>query len=352
MDGLLPTPKASDGVFSTPSCSDRPRWKSTYLATRVMLLAGGEEHHMDGLLPTPKASDAMAERSRSGGRPPERSTALGMQIGLLPTPKASDANGPGAHGDGGPNLNTTMNDPRHYVPDSMFIPTPRASDVKGFNQRRNQENLTGAMLLGVESDTSVKWGRFEPAIRRWERVLDRPAPCPLQATGSLRERLAPLAGTLVNPRWLVRHAPYRSGPVFPDQRERDRAVRRWQAVSDGSDLIDPLVWDARTVMDVDTPIPADRMPAPCVRRLWMMRLTAGGRRAPSERQLSPRFVEWMMGLPDGWVTDPNMWTGVPGNHRNLQLRLLGNGVVPPQAAAAIRWACGVRQALAVDDFAR
>ena len=346
MDGLLPTPKASDGVFSTPSCSDRPRWKSTYLATRVMLLAGGEEHHMDGLLPTPKASDAMAERSRSGGRPPERSTALGMQVGLLPTPKASDANGPGAHGDGGPNLNTTMNDPRHYVPDSMFIPTPRASDVKGFNQRRNQENLTGAMLLGVESDTGVKWGRFEPAIRRWERILGRPAPCPLQATGSLRERLAPLAGTLLDPRWLVRRAPRRSGPALPDQPERDRTVRRWRAMSDGSDLIDPAVWDERWVADVDRTIPADRMPAPCVRRLWMMRLTAGGRRAPSERQLSPRFVEWMMGLPDGWVTDPNMWTGVPGNHRNLQLRLLGNGVVPPQAATAVRWACGVHDMLA------
>lgn len=347
MDGLLPTPKASDGVFSTPSCSDRPRWKSTYLATRVMLLAGGEEHHMDGLLPTPKASDAMAERSRSGGRPPERSTALGMQIGLLPTPKASDANGPGAHGDGGPNLNTTMNDPRHYVPDSMFIPTPRASDVKGFNQRRNQENLTGAMLLGVESDTRVRWGRFEPAIRRWERVLDRPAPCPLQVTGSLRERLAPLAGTLLDPRWLVRRAPRRSGPMRPDQPERDRTVRRWRAVSDGSDLIDPAVWDERWVADGDRPIPADRMPAPCVRRLWAERLSGGGRRrAPSERQLSPRFVEWMMGLPDGWVTDPNMWTGVPGNHRNLQLRLLGNGVVPMQAAAAVRWACGVRAMLA------
>lgn len=336
MDGLLPTPKASDGVFSTPSCSDRPRWKSTYLATRVMLLAGGEEHHMDGLLPTPKASDAMAERSRSGGRPPERSTALGMQVGLLPAP---DARAPAS--------DATSADPRHYVPDSMFIPTPRASDVKGFNQRRNQENLTGAMLLGVESDTRVRWGRFEPAIRRWERVLDRPAPCPLQVTGSLRERLAPLAGTLLDPHWLVRRAPRRSGPALPDQPERDRTVRRWRAMSDGSDLIDPAVWDERWVADGDRPIPADRMPAPCVRRLWAERLSGGGRRrAPSERQLSPRFVEWMMGLPDGWVTDPDIWKDSPGNHRNLQLRLLGNGVVPPQAAAAVRWACGVRDTLA------
>lgn len=38
----------------------------------------------------------------------------------------------------------------------------------------------------------------------------------------------------------------------------------------------------------------------------------------------------MMGLPAGWVT------GVPGIGRNDALRLLGNGVVPQQAAAAIR----------------
>ena len=37
-----------------------------------------------------------------------------------------------------------------------------------------------------------------------------------------------------------------------------------------------------------------------------------------------------MGLPDGWVTD------VPGVGRNDQLEALGNGVVPQQAAAAVR----------------
>lgn len=46
------------------------------------------------------------------------------------------------------------------------------------------------------------------------------------------------------------------------------------------------------------------------------------------RRLSPRFVEWMMGLRDGWVTQ----CGVP---RNAQLKALGNGVVPHQAALAI-----------------
>lgn len=48
------------------------------------------------------------------------------------------------------------------------------------------------------------------------------------------------------------------------------------------------------------------------------------------QQLAPRFVEWMQGLLDGWVTD------VPGISRNKQLKMLGNGVVPQQAEHALR----------------
>lgn len=53
-------------------------------------------------------------------------------------------------------------------------------------------------------------------------------------------------------------------------------------------------------------------------------------------RLSPVFVEWMMMLPAGWVTDPPLWEGLkPGKAREAMLRLLGNGVVPPQAVAAL-----------------
>jgi len=45
-------------------------------------------------------------------------------------------------------------------------------------------------------------------------------------------------------------------------------------------------------------------------------------------RLSPVFVEWMMGLPPGWVTEF-------GFTRKDAFRLLGNGVVPQQAALAI-----------------
>lgn len=59
-----------------------------------------------------------------------------------------------------------------------------------------------------------------------------------------------------------------------------------------------------------------------------------GRRAPwatdDRGRLSTPFVEWMMGLPAGHVT------AVPELTRNEQLKALGNGVVPQQAAAALR----------------
>lgn len=47
-------------------------------------------------------------------------------------------------------------------------------------------------------------------------------------------------------------------------------------------------------------------------------------------RLSTRFVEWLMGLPEGHVTGEDL-----GLTREQQLRLLGNGVVPQQGAAAI-----------------
>ena len=79
--------------------------------------------------------------------------------------------------------------------------------------------------------STVDWGKYAPAIRRWESVLDRPAP------------------------------------------------------------------------------------APTVER-------------KDKRRLNPQFVEWMMGLPDGWVTGHGLSAA-------QELKMLGNGVVPQQAYAAI-----------------
>lgn len=64
-------------------------------------------------------------------------------------------------------------------------------------------------------------------------------------------------------------------------------------------------------------------------RQWE-RITGRAAPCPTEpgtrgnRRLSPAFTEWMMGLPEGWVTD------VPDVPRREQLRILGNGAVPHQ----------------------
>ena len=46
-------------------------------------------------------------------------------------------------------------------------------------------------------------------------------------------------------------------------------------------------------------------------------------------RLSSMFTEWLMGLPEGWIT------GL-GLKRNDELKLAGNGVVPQQAELALR----------------
>lgn len=46
-------------------------------------------------------------------------------------------------------------------------------------------------------------------------------------------------------------------------------------------------------------------------------------------RMTAEFPEWLMGLPPGWVT------AVPGLSRSASIRVIGNGVVPHQAALAV-----------------
>jgi len=62
-------------------------------------------------------------------------------------------------------------------------------------------------------------------------------------------------------------------------------------------------------------------------------------------RLSPRFTEWMMGLPPGWITD------VPGITRNQALKACGNGVVPLQAETAVRHLLDVHEAITGEQVA-
>ncbi len=100
--------------------------------------------------------------------------------------------------------------------------------------------------------------------------------------------------------WLTEHESRIGDAVVPDR----RTVQRWGRYA-----------DAITRWKHITGRPA---PAPA-----LLNDADGPRPAPA-------FVEWLMSLPTGWVTDTDQLT------QNQQITALGNGVLPLHAVAALR----------------
>lgn len=166
-------------------------------------------HQIERLLPTPEAKLAdsgpdYARMRREGSGGHDLTTALH----LLPTPKAGDAD--------------------FGLPRTSGRPPEKSTHLATRIAYSVSDELSPLAAMG-----STDWGEYEPAIRRWEKVLGRTAPAPLV-----------------------------QGPK-------------------------------------------------------------GG------SELSAAFEEWLMGLPAGWVTNIDV------THKQ-QKRMLGNGVVPQQAIAALR----------------
>jgi len=61
-----------------------------------------------------------------------------------------------------------------------FLATPQARDSKGRPGRDEDKNLNHDV---ARHDLITDWGKFEPAIRRWESILGRPAPAPTKPDG-------------------------------------------------------------------------------------------------------------------------------------------------------------------------
>ena len=118
--------------------------------------------------------------------------------------------------------------------DFSLLPTPIARDHKeqtlGWTWERNGALQWDTLPRAITSVMQTEWGKYEPAIRRWES-LTRPVP----------------------------------EPIIPHK---------------------------------------------------------------DKRRLNPVFVEWLMGLPEGHVTGHGLSAA-------KELKMLGNGVVPQQARAAI-----------------
>jgi DNA (cytosine-5)-methyltransferase 1 len=217
-------------------------------------------------------------------------------------------------------------------------PSPDAHDLRREGERAGgaRRRGYGSADLGVAAPYTAGHGRderrTEPArlLRGPDAALSGDAtadPSSAERRGAESDDLGTRPQRAAEPRERpgLRSAAKASGGYGP-------ASRRWaarEAVVDRGGL-DPV-----------PPSPADctcprlwEQYAPAVHR-WE---TILGRLAPPPTELSvrgaprlsPRAVEFLMGLPAGWVTD------VPGLGRNEMLRALGNGVVPAQCAAALR----------------
>jgi DNA (cytosine-5)-methyltransferase 1 len=151
---------------------------------------------------------------------------------LIPTPMSRDYKGDTAPHERNGVVQTDTVERAIFHSGEVLLGTPRTSTANGSTASQVEK---GAPKARIEDQVHItEWGKFEPAIRRWEEVLGRPAPAPTKP--------------------------------------------------DGKD---------------------------------------GGHR------LSSAFTEWMMGLPEGWITDV-------GLSRNEELKACGNGVVPQQAELALR----------------
>jgi DNA (cytosine-5)-methyltransferase 1 len=219
------------------------------------------------LLPTPRASDWMG-----GGNSEHQRTLSGtVRESLLPTPRTSDTNGAGAHGTGGPDLRTVV---------GSLLPTPAVNDMGEGKTVEAWDAWTDRM----KAEHGNGNGHGKSLAIEAQRLLPTPRTSDTNGAGA-HGTGGPDLRTVVGS--MIADEAIRWGDYAP-------AIVRWATV-------------------IRRPTPAPTEPG-----------AKGGHR------LSPRFVEWMQGLPEGWVCD------VPDITRNHLLKMLGNGVVPQQAAAAYR----------------
>ncbi|TWS25375.1 DNA cytosine methyltransferase [Tsukamurella sputi] len=245
---LLPTPTASNPNDSEDSATWEAR-RATLAVRHGNNGAGMPLGIAVQTLPTPTASDADKARNNPA-QAARHSPPLSAVSAHFPTPIFSDAANPGpADGD--------RNTPQLRAIDAL-LPTPEAKLANSGPDytRANLQGSGGDDLITIaaraENERGTSWGKYEPAVRRWEYVLGRRSPSPTEPNSKGRPRLA------------------------------------------------------------------------------------------------AAFAQWMMGWPEGWVTEPAIWTDdreviekiragfMPATARSAQLKIIGNGVVDRQAEHALR----------------
>lgn len=215
--------------------------------------------------------------------------------------------------------------------DGALIPTPTASDHKaGRNPEGTGHSLTQAVQL-LPTPVAQPSGNTPS-----EHLRKKPGRKQVTDLAVIVENnLLPTGGLLPTPQ--ATNAPRSSAGYGPNFHEIARGLLPTPSASDaimGLPRTSGRPPEKSTKLATRLEYTAFGTYAPAIAR-WEQVTgraapppTTPPRRPGGKPQISARFVEWLMGLPDGHVTDLDL-------PRERQLRLLGNGVVPQQAALAV-----------------
>lgn len=131
-------------------------------------------------------------------------------------------------------------------------------------------------------------------------------------------------------------------PAAADGQRGQDYARSDRVGSGGDDLVTAIIKHQLIPLSDLMPVPDTVRWGKYANAIHRWEAVVGPAPAPTELnskgnpRLNPAFSEWMMGWPSGWVTDSAI-----GISRNDQLRIVGNGVCPQQAAAALRYLLAV-----------
>ena len=306
----------------------------------------GEIGAADGpLLPTPCARDGnLSTKDNPSRRDHQADLPVIVArdlVPLLPTPVARDCNGhiQAPTADVGNNgRSVSLGDVLSRLPDGEgpLLPTPNTINR---SSRR--------AMLGIADPEGNRKHWTGPGLEQVMEMLGGSLPREFDTAdeipGSYREDLLPTPNAADGDR---------GGSDPARLRDRGHMVKLIDAVLDGElqqkEILMPTPksrqrGDCPSERERESPdlaattlhFPAGRWGkyGPAVERWEKLTRPAPAPTEPNKNgnpRLTSRFSEWLLGWPEGWVTDPEI-----GIARTGQLRLIGNGVVPQQAATAI-----------------
>jgi len=198
---LLRSPKASEGQGGALGEAEaRKRGNTVGVRDQVMDLVASQGHKVSRAevnLPTPTVSDIftgnLSSKQHSEGSLHSVSLAqIVHRTDLFPTPNTMEhreiktpeqiatlkAKSPGGYR----NLRESV------VNELPMLPTPIVRDYKDgqsevLRDGKVQTDTVGRAVMNSGEIDEISWGKFEPAIRRWEGILGRSAPRPTKADG-------------------------------------------------------------------------------------------------------------------------------------------------------------------------